>query len=84
MTFRAGATPHAKLISPSMDTRVFRFDQDDTMLLDMEPPSSIAGMSSPCTEYDEWEARSVMAVRAAGRMMTPANSQEVSYRGVVA
>ena len=61
--------------TPSMETRVFRYGADE-LLLDMEPPSSLAGGSSPVSITSDRLEKS-RAVRGNGRMMTPADSQEV-------
>lgn len=71
----AYASPR-KRPSLSMETRVFRYDADE-LLLDMEPPESLASMSSPGSMISNTPVRS-KAIMGNGRMMTPADSQEVS------
>ncbi|OCF33848.1 hypothetical protein I316_04560 [Kwoniella heveanensis BCC8398] len=73
---RPGSTPYAPRASMPM-----RLNEDDTLLLDMAPPNM--DFSSPpygATDDSDMEAETSRAgARRRGGLMTPADSQEVSF-----
>ena len=80
--FASPLFPSAEAKSKKRDSFIMRVAQDaDEMLLNVQPPSSVAGMTDTESEGEQTPVKSKgKAVIRAGRMATPEASQNITVR----